>query len=50
MDFITDLLESETNNAILIVIDRLTKMSHFIPCRKDRNTKQFKMLFMNNIY
>ena len=50
MDFITDLPESETNKAILVVIDRLTKMSHFIPCSKDMNTKQFKMLFMNNIY
>ena len=50
MDFITDLPESETNNAILVVIDRLTKMSHFIPCRKDMNTKKFKMLFINNIY
>ena len=50
MDFITDLPESETNNVILIVIDRFTKMSHFIPCRKNMNTKQFKMLFMNNIY
>ena len=50
MDFITDLPESETNNAILVVIDRLTKMSHFIPCRKNMNTKQFRMLFMNNIY
>ena len=50
IDFITDLPESETNNAILVVIDSLTKMSHFIPCRKDMNTKQFKMLFMNNIY
>ena len=50
MDFITDLPESETNNAILVIIDRLTKMSHFIPCRKDMNTKQFKMLFTINIY
>ena len=50
MDFITDLPELETNNAILVVIDRLTKMSHFILCRKHMNTKQFKMLFVNNIY
>ena len=50
MDFIRDLSESGTNNAILVVIDRLTKMSHFIPCRKDMNTKQCKMTFMNNIY
>ena len=50
MDFITDHPESETNNAILIVIDRLTKMSPFIQGRKDMNTKWFKMLFINNIY
>ena len=50
MDFITNLPKSETNDAILVIIDRLTKMSHFIPCRKDMNTKQFKMLFMNKIY
>ena len=39
IDFITVLPESETNNAILVVINRITKMSHFIPCRKDMNTK-----------
>ena len=50
MDFIKDLPESETSNAILVVIDRLTKMSHIIPCRKNMNRKQFKMLFINNIY
>ena len=50
MDFITDPPELETSNAFLVVIDRLTKMSHFILCRKDIKTKQFKMLFLNNIY
>ena len=50
IDLIKDLSESETNYTILVVINRLTKMSHFILSRKDMNTKQFKMLFMNNIY
>lgn len=48
MNFIRDLPQSENSNTILI--DRLTKVSHFIPCRKDINSRQFRMLFMNNIY
>ena len=50
MDFITDFPESEINNAILVVIEGPTKMSHFIRCRNDMNPKLFRMLFMNNIY
>ena len=30
MNFVTDLLESKNCNAILIIIDRLTKMRHYI--------------------
>ena len=32
MDFITHLPESSGYDAILVVVDRLTKMKHFIPC------------------
>ena len=35
MDFITDLPELDGYDTILVVIDRLTKMSYFISCRKD---------------
>jgi len=49
MDFITDLQMSNCHNAILVVIDRLTKMSHFIPCRKDPKIKQFADLFLKEI-
>ena len=41
MDFITDLPKSEGDHAILIVIDRLTKMAHFLPCTKEINARQF---------
>jgi hypothetical protein len=34
MDFITDLLTVRTNNSVLVVVDRLTKMAHFTPCSK----------------
>ena len=46
MDFITDLPKSEGYNTILVVIDRLTKMSHFIPCSKKLDAGQFANLFM----
>jgi len=50
MDFITDLPKSEGNDAILIVIDRLTKMAHFLPCTKEIDARQFSELFMKEIF
>src|SRR5690606_30317778 len=35
MDHITGLPESENYDAILVVVDRLTKMAHYIPSRED---------------
>jgi len=49
MDFITDLPKSDGYDTILVVIDRLTKMSHFIPCSKDLDERQFANLFMKEI-
>ena len=49
MDFITDLPKSDEYDVILVVINRLTKMSHFIPCKKDLDAWQFATLFMQNI-
>ena len=41
---------SEGNDAILIVIDRLTKMAHFLPCTKEMNARQFWELFLREIF
>ena len=49
MDFITNLPKSDGYDTILVVIDRLTKMSHFISCTKDLDAGQFTTLFMQNI-
>jgi len=49
MDFITDLPKSEGDDAILIVIDRLTKMAHFQPCTKEIDARQFSELLMREI-
>ena len=35
MNFITDLLKSKDYNAILMIIDRLTKMRHYIVYKAD---------------
>jgi len=49
MDFITDLPKSEGYDTIVVVIDRPTKMSHFIPCLKYLDARQFTNLFMREI-
>ena len=49
MDFITDLLDSDGYDTILVVIDRLTKRSHFIPCNKKIDARQFATLFLKEI-
>jgi len=50
MDLITDLPLSEGADAILIVIDRLTKMAHLIPCTNDIGAKQFQEMFLREIF
>jgi len=49
MEFITDLPKSSGYDTILVVIHRLTKMSHFIGCLKDLDGRQFANLFMKEI-
>jgi len=50
MDFISDLPKSKGDDAMLIVIDRLTKMAHFLPCTKEMDARQFSELFMREIF
>ena len=50
MDFITDLPLLQGSDAVLIVIDRLTKMAHFIACTKDMDAPQFQETFMSEIF
>ena len=49
MDFITDLPNSDGYDTLLVVIDRLTKMRHFIPCNKKLDARQFATLFLKEI-
>src|SRR5262245_35378432 len=48
-DFVTNLPESNGYDSILVFIDRLTKMSHFILYHKTTTALQFAELFIKNI-
>jgi hypothetical protein len=50
MDFITDLSSSKAFDSIFVVVDRLTKMAHFIPYNKTVTGEEIAGFFMNNIY
>ncbi|KAH0614661.1 uncharacterized protein H6S33_000297 [Morchella sextelata] len=50
MDFVTDLPESDGYNAILVVVDRLTKMRHLIPTTKEADSKGVVRLYIDNVW
>lgn len=50
MDFIVSLPESSGFNCIWVVVDRLTKMCHFIPCQDTITAKELAQLFMIKIF
>jgi hypothetical protein len=53
MDFVTGLSESDECDAILMIIDRLTKMRHYIPCKAgDQGTSasQVARMFVEHIW
>ena len=53
MDFITKLLKSRDPttgiqyNSIMVVVDRLTKYTHFIPFKETFNAEQLGHLFLD---
>ena len=48
-DFIMDLPVSNGKNFILVFIDRMTKMTHFIPGSKMTTAPEFAQLFVSHI-
>jgi hypothetical protein len=50
MDFITNLPSSKNFDKIFVIIDRLTKMVHFVPCTKTITREEIVRLFVDNIY
>lgn len=50
MDFVTQLPESEGFDAILVVVDRLTKLRHLIPCTTTTTSEDVARLYLRNVW
>ena len=50
MDFVTGLPWSNGNDAIWVVVDRLTKMHHFVPCRTTTSAPNVANLFLQHVW
>ncbi|KAG1047972.1 hypothetical protein G6F43_009608 [Rhizopus delemar] len=50
MDFIVGLPQSGECNTICVVVDRLTKMAHFIPCKDNITSKDLAFMFIKHIF
>jgi len=49
-DFITKLLLVQGYNSILVVVDRFTKMAHFVPTTEKTMAKGLARLFRDNVW
>jgi transposase InsO family protein len=50
MDFVTGLPESEGYDAIMVVVDRLTKMRYFLSCNTTINSEDVAQLYLRNTW
>ncbi len=50
MDFITDLPPSSSYDSILVEVDRLTKMTHFIICTKTITGERTTKLILDHVF
>jgi hypothetical protein len=50
MDFVTHLPESSGYDAILVIVDRLTKMKHFLPCQETYNAEEVAHLYVKYVW
>ena len=50
IDLVTDLPESDGKTVIALFVDRLTKITHMVPCTKEITTSQYARLFVDNVF
>ena len=49
-DLVTDLLESNGFMAIVVFVDKLTKMVHLVGCKKEVTTLEYAQIFVDNVF
>jgi transposase InsO family protein len=49
-DFIVKLPKSKGNDSILVVVDRFSKMAHFIPCKEASTAEDVAQLFLQHVW
>ena len=50
IDLVTDLPESEGMTTIAVFVDRLTKIVHVVPYKKDITAQQYAHLFIDHVF
>lgn len=50
MDLITDLPAADGSDSIVVFVDTLTKMAHFVPTNKTVSARQLALLFLQHVY
>jgi hypothetical protein len=50
MDFMVSLPSSRGFNAIMVVVDRFSKMAHFIPTKDEATTQEINRLFFTHVF
>ena len=50
MDFVTGLPDSDNYDAILVVVDQLTKMKHLIPCRITTDADNVAKMYVSEVW
>jgi len=50
LNLVTGLPKSNGYDALLVVVDHLSKMAHYVPTTTDANSKQVARLFFDNIF
>jgi len=50
MDFVINLPNVDSYDAMLIMVCILSNMAHFIPCNSTVNSRQLAKFFLDNVY
>jgi len=50
MDFMVSLPPSRGFDAIMVVVDRFSKMAHFIPTKDEATAQEMKRLFFTHVF